>query len=224
MSNVNEKAEKFSAIKFKKLMEERGYSQRFLAEKTGVCQANISYYLNEKTIPSKKTVQVFAREFCVEYEDLMNDPELIEKKKEGAYDDILEIAKQLGNIRFDLIQKLQELNNTETNYNGLDQDFLHKIENIADLTKEEAYEIILNEQKSRKNRRNAKVRKYLIKLLLDGFLIKAPVTYMNKIIENSQNWQYIPKVMDELKKDNSLYDLKKENALKEKYAKSKENK
>lgn len=217
LKNTDERQTDFSGIKLKQIMEEKGYSQRFLAEKTNIGQSNLSYYLRGITTPSKKTVRVLANELCVDIEDLLNNPELVQQQQQGDYDDILEIAKQLGAVRFQLIQLIQGLEGDETDYNGQDQDFLHKIENIEDLTEAEALSIIKEEQAKRKKRRSVKTRKHLIQLLLNGFLIKNPYAYMQKVIEKSKNWTYIPRVAEELKKEDWLYDLKKENELKEKY-------
>ena len=223
MNNKEEREMNFSKENFKRIMEEKGYSQRYLAEKTNVSQSNLSYYSRGITNPSKKTVKVLAKELGVQPEDLLKNPESIEVAQKGEYEDILEISKELGNIRYKLIQMIQSLNLEETKYNMQDQDFLHKIENIEDLTEEEALDIIRVEQSKRKTRRICKTRKHLIQVLLNGFLIKSPYTYMQKVIEKSKDWTYIPRIAEELKTDNKLYDLNKEKEIKEEENECKKN-
>lgn len=210
MNCKDERETDFSGAKLKEMMDIKGYSQRFLSEKTNIAQSNLSYYLRGITTPSKKTVQVLANELCVDVDELLKNSDVEKEKEKGAYDDILELAKQIGDIRYKLIQMIQGLGENENDYNAEDQDFLHKIENIEELSEEEALNIIKEEQAKRKKRRNCKTRKHLIQLLLNGFLIKNPYMYILKAIEKSKNWTYIPRVAEELKKDERLYDLKKE--------------
>lgn len=128
--------------------------------------------------------------------------------KQQNISDIVQIARDLGTIRFQLIQMLQKENEKISNYDKADQDFLHKIENLEELTDEEAIALVVEEKKSRENRRSNKNRQYLIKGLLDGIIIKNPSQFIIRAVQRSKDYTYIPKVMEELKQDESLYDKK----------------
>lgn len=212
----------FSKEKLKQVMAEQGFSQSFLASMTNISQSSISYYLKGINIPSKKTVQALAKALKVNYEDLTDNGEAKELKEtpvgnnnetESEYQDILEVAQEMGTLRFKLIQMLQEAEKNENGYNAQSLDFLHGVENIEDierLTPEEALNMLKKAHIERKKRRHCKERKHLIQLLLDGFLIKNPSTYMAKVIENSKDWTYIPRVAEQLKYNNDIYDIRKE--------------
>lgn len=218
---MDNKELKFSKEKFREVMNLRGYSQNFLSKMTNLSQSAISYYLSGKMTPSKKTVQVFANELDVDYEELIDtigSVETIEtvetNKDEGSnYQDILDIAQEMGNLRYKLIQMIQETGDDENVFNAQDIDFLHEVENIEDinkLTPEEALKMLKKAHTERKKRRNCKERKHLIQLLLDGFLLKNPRMYITRVIENSKDWTYIPRVAEQLKQDDGLYDIRKE--------------
>jgi transcriptional regulator with XRE-family HTH domain len=221
MPVVVEKETNFSVEKMKKTMEELGWSQNFLAQMSGIAQSAVSYYLQGVKKPSKKTVQALAKALKVDYEDLIDTgevepitPLVEEKKSENEYQDILDVAQEMGNLRFKLIQMIQELD--EGKFNAQDIDFLHAVENIEhidNMTGEEALKMLMKAHYDRKNRRHCKERKYLIQLLLDGFLIKNPSIYITKVIERSKDWTYIPRVAEELKQDFDLYDTIKERRL-----------
>ena len=211
----------FSKEKLERIMKSQRWSQSFLAKMTNLSQSSISYYLKGTNIPSKTTVQVLAKTLQVEYEDLIDNGEVEElkeipvenKESESEYQDILEVAQEMGNLRYKLIQMVQEATNNENGYNAQSLDFLHGVENIEDiekLTPEEAFNMLKKAHIERKKRRNCKERKYLIQLLLDGFLIKNPTVYIARVIEKSKDWTYISRVAEQLKYNPDLYDLRKE--------------
>lgn len=213
----------FSKEKLKKEMTEQGWSQDFLSKMSNVPQSSISYYLRGVKNPSKKTVQALAKALKVDYEDLIDNgdveilkeiPAIKDTKSENEYQDILDVAQEMGNLRYKLIQMMKELD--EGTFNAQDLDFLHAVENIEsieDMTGEEALQMIMKAHQDRKKRRNCKERKYLIQLLLDGFLIKNPPMFITRVIEKSKDWTYIPRVAEELKQDIDLYDTIKERRL-----------
>jgi transcriptional regulator with XRE-family HTH domain len=221
MNNKELREANFNKDKFKKILSLRGYSQNHLSKMTNITQSAISYYIAGKIKPSKKTVQVFANELDVDYEELVDNVGTVEtietNKDEGSdYQDILDIAQEMGNLRYKLIQMIQETGDDENVFNAQDIDFLHKVENIEDiekLTPEEALKMLKKAHTERKKRRNCKERKHLIQLLLDGFLLKNPRIYITRVIENSKDWTYIPRVAEQLKQDDGLYDLRKEQRI-----------
>lgn len=205
----------FNKEKTKRIMQEGGWTQTHLAKMTNLTQSCLSYYLSGTTTPSKKSVQVLAKVMGVEYDDLIGEDTPAKKIESGSeYQDILDIAQEMGNLRFKLIQMIQEASNDENGYNAQSLDFLHGVENIEDierLTPEEALDMLKKAHTERKKRRNCKERKHLIQLLLDGFLIKNPTAYLAKVIENSKDWTYISRVAEQLKYDDKLYDIRKAN-------------
>ena len=119
--------------------------------------------------------------------------------------DIIEIAKQLGTIRFQLVQMIEKERSNITIYDKEDQDFLHKLENLEELTDKEAIEMFIKEKKNRENRRSYKVRYYLIQCLLESITLKNPSAFIIQTIQRSKDFTYVPRVIEELKKDPNLY-------------------
>lgn len=126
------------------------------------------------------------------------------------FGNILKLARDLGTVRFQLIQLAQKESLKMSDYDKQDQDFLHNLEFLDELTEEEAIKMVLEEKKSREKRRNVKNRHFLISALLDGILIKNPNQYVIQIIQKSKSLKYAPRVIKELQKDENLYVIKKE--------------
>ena len=122
--------------------------------------------------------------------------------------DILELARQLGALRYQLVQKIQKEYEIVGKYDKLDQDFLHKLENLDELSNEDAIKLVVQEKKNRESRRVYKVRYYLIKCLLDSMPIKNPSSFIAQAIQRSKDYQYIPRVIEELKSDEAFYTKK----------------
>ena len=54
------------------LMEERGYSQRDLAEATGLSESAISMYLNKQRIPNVRAITNIVYELGLSFDDLLD--------------------------------------------------------------------------------------------------------------------------------------------------------
>lgn len=119
--------------------------------------------------------------------------------------DIIEIAKQLGTLRFQLVQMIEKERDCINEYNKADQDFLHRIEALEELTDQEAIDMLIKEKKNRESRRNYKVRYYLIQCLLDSIILKNPSAFIIQTIQKSKDFTYVPRVIEELKQDPNLY-------------------
>lgn len=124
------------------------------------------------------------------------------KAKMPNIGDILQLARDFGSFRYGLIQALQKEQLEEEKYNKADQTFLHKLEFLEELTDEEATTMIIEEKKSREQRRNVKNRKYLIKAMLDSIKMKNPNAFIVKAIQSEGD---ILKTMEQLKQDDDLY-------------------
>ncbi len=118
--------------------------------------------------------------------------------------DIRQLAQEIGTARFQLIQMIEKERKSISEYDKYDQDFLHKLENLEELTDQEVINLVLEEKKNRESRRNNKVRYYLIQGLLDGITIKNPPAFVAQAIQRSKDFEYVPRTIQELKKDESL--------------------
>jgi len=126
------------------------------------------------------------------------------------FSDIVEVARNIGANRYQLIQMVQKENAELSKYDKADQNFLHKLENLDELTDQEAIDLVIEEKKSREGRRNNKVRRQLIQGLLNGIPMKNPSAFVAQAIQRSKNFKYIPRVIEELKQDENLYAVKEE--------------
>ena len=125
------------------------------------------------------------------------------KAKMADIGDILQLARDFGSCRYNLVQALQKEQVEEKKYNKVDQTFLHKLEFLEELTDEEATTMIIEEKKSREQRRNVKNRKHLIEAMLNSIKMKNPNAFVVQAIQSKGD---ILKTMAKLKQDDDLYD------------------
>lgn len=118
--------------------------------------------------------------------------------------DILEVARNLGTIRFQLVEMITKNSEQISKFDKEDQTFLHKLEFLEELTDEEAKEMIIAEKKSRELRRNVKNRRCLIETLLTSILVKNPNAFVVKAIQYEDDKDIYRRVA-KLKKDDNLY-------------------
>lgn len=111
------------------------------------------------------------------------------------FSDIIEISRELGAIRFKLTELLNNENKKQSFYDRQDQDFLHKLEGLEELTDAEAINMIVEEKKKREIRRGHKLRKSIIIKMLDG-IIKNPNAYVVETIKNRDNFKYRQRVKE----------------------------
>lgn len=124
--------------------------------------------------------------------------------------DILQLSREFGTLRYNLICLLQKENEQVEKFNKQDQTFLHKLEFLEELSDEDATKMIIEEKKSRELRRNTKNRKYLIEAMLNAIKMKNPNAFMIKAIQGKGD---IRKTIANLKEDESLYIKNKEEVL-----------
>lgn len=117
--------------------------------------------------------------------------------------DIVQIARTLGTVRWQLIELLTKENEAQRKFDKQDQTFLHKLEFLEELTDEEAMKLIVDEKKSRELRRNTKNRRYLIIALLQAIKIKRPDAFVTQANKAKGD---ILKTIAKLKQDDNLYD------------------
>ena len=105
----------------------------------------------------------------------------------------------MGAIIHQFIELIKKEREQLSNYDKADQDFLHRLENLEELTDQEAIDLVIKEKKNRESRRNNKVRIYLIQSLLNGITIKNPPAFIEQGIQNSKTWKYVPRINEEVK-------------------------
>lgn len=113
--------------------------------------------------------------------------------------DIKVLAREMGAIIHQFIELIKKEREQLSDHDKADQDFLHKLEGLEELTDQEAIDLVIKEKKNRESRRNNKIRIYLIQSLLNGITIKNPPAFVEQGIQNSKNWKYIPRINEEVK-------------------------
>ena len=116
--------------------------------------------------------------------------------------DILQLARDFGTLRYNLIEALRKEEEQISRFDKQDQIFLHKLEFLEELTDEQAKTMIIEEKKSRELRRTYKNRKYLIGAMLDSIKMKNPNAFVIQAIQGTGD---ILKTMEQLKQDDNLY-------------------
>ena len=199
------------AEKIKDLMKARNLSQNAFAKQTGVAQSYISYIINGKQQITEKIAKKICTALDVDisyFQEPKEEP--IEQQLESpvkndentntitvddsvVFGDIIEIAIQLTELRNKLVEKIKVDRDKDKYYNGIDQDFLHHVENLDKLSDTEAIEIILKEKESRKNRRTVKQRVFVLQNLINT--MTAPNLYQFVIngINRTKNFEYKPR-------------------------------
>lgn len=125
------------------------------------------------------------------------------------YDDIMQIALDMGNCRYRLIQLIKEEIKKEKDYNKQDDILLHKLE-FEDLSREETGEIIDQLIIDRPNRRSLKVRRQMIDWLLVYSPIKNPSAFVKAAVKGAGTTRHFDKYLEELKNDPTIFAQKKE--------------
>ena len=203
------------AEKIKDLMKARNLSQNAFAKETGVAQSYISYIINGK----QQLTEKIAKKICLALDIDMSyfkedevEEKIAEEKQESVitfpkeedksvisvddaatYRDILEIAIKITELRNQLVEKIKIDREKDKYYNGIDQDFLHHVENLDKLSDKEAIEIILKEKESRKNRRTVKNRVFFIQGMLNSMSNPNLYQFVINGIDRSKNFEYKPR-------------------------------
>jgi len=131
--------------------------------------------------------------------------------EDTGFGDIIQIAREYGAVRFKLVEKIQEINNKVIEANNKEQDLLHKLEFMEDITDEEAQDIAVSLKKNREERRINKNQQFLVKSLLDKMTLKTPEKFVRKGIEMINERKYNPKSLDELFTEDEIVETEDEN-------------
>lgn len=201
------------AEKIKDLMKARNLSQNAFAKETGVAQSYISYIINGKQQITERiakkicsALDVDISYFKSEEEEVEEpiaetvitfpkeeDPNVISSEDLEVYGDILDIAIKITELRNQLLEKIKVDREKDKYYNGIDQDFLHHVENLDKLSDKEAINIILKEKESRKNRRTVKNRVFLIQGILNTLPNPNLYQFVINGINRTKNFEYKPR-------------------------------
>lgn len=162
-----------------------------------------------KTIKNEENTKSNEIDAIQIYEEHKNENNIVYEKEiiiDEGFGDLIEIARNIGTLRYDLIQQIQKVVEKIREHDKLEQDLLHKLEFAQQLTEAEAIEISVSLKKNREARRVVKNSKDLISILLSkGLPLRSPEKYVRKAIEIVKNKQYNPRAL------NSLFEEEEEN-------------
>ena len=151
-------------------------------------------YEEKKKKASKKEQKIIIKK-----EEKKEEEKIVYTKNETSdWAELVDIAKELGKIRYKLILQITKVNEIVKECNGKEQDLLHKLEMMDKITEREASELAIKIKKNRENRRVFKNAQFLIGGLLKGLNIKNPEAFIKKGIEIISNPNYEPRVLEEL--------------------------
>lgn len=200
------------AEKIWELMKARHLSQNAFAKETGVAQSYVSYILNGKQRLTEKIAKKICAALDVDMSYFQNeeikeepveetvitfpkdeDKTTISVEDTELYGDILEIAIKITELRAQLLEKIKIDREKDKYYNGIDQDFLHHVENLDKLSDKEAIDIILKEKESRKNRRTVKNRVFFVQGMLNALPNPNLYQFVINGINRTKNYEYKPR-------------------------------
>ena len=122
-----------------------------------------------------------------------NKPQIVYSSKDRS-DNRLENG-DLGTVRFKILELLNKESKKQSLYDRQDQDFLHKLEGLEELTDTEAINMIVEEKKKREVRRSHKIRKAMLMKMVEG-IMKNPNAYVVETIKNRDNFKYKQRVKE----------------------------
>ena len=118
--------------------------------------------------------------------------------------DIRELTRQLGTIRYSLIQ-LIEKERSKMERDTKDSETLQHAFEFENLTKEEVWEKYNEIKETRTQRRATKYRYLIIKMLLDSIKIKNPDKFLVEAINGCKTERNLGDYLKELEKDKELF-------------------
>lgn len=118
----------------------------------------------------------------------------IHSAEKEDFTDVIELARKLGAIRFEIVEAIRKLNPEQSKKDKVDQLFLHDIEN--EMKKDVVYEedmlkIVRKYIENRPDRRIVKDKQEMLRHLIQG-LISNPNQYVVEFIRNRDKRQYNP--------------------------------
>ena len=115
------------------------------------------------------------------------------------FSDVIELARKLGAVRFEILEKVKECSEKQSFFDKQDEVFLHQLEEFAKKDKvyeEEILQAFKEHIDKRQNRRAVKDKEQMYRHLIQG-LISNPNAYVVEFIKNRDNRSYNPKFKEE---------------------------
>lgn len=115
--------------------------------------------------------------------------------KNEDFSDVIEIARELGAIRFKITEKIRELSPKQSFFDKQDEIFLHTIEELAKkdtVYEEDVLKVVKEYFDKRPNRRIIKDKQEMLRHLIQGF-ISNPNQYVVEFIKNRDKRKYTSK-------------------------------
>lgn len=118
--------------------------------------------------------------------------------------DLIEISRELGEIRYRLIEKIEKERENIKSFEHCDNTLVHAFE-FEELDKEEVWAKYLENKETRTKRRMSKYRYAILKAMLDNITIKNPNKFVVEAINGGKETRDFENHIEELKKDESLF-------------------
>lgn len=124
-------------------------------------------------------------------------------------DDIKELAKELGNIRYRMIKLIQKEVAKEKKFNKTNDIILHTIEfeKLTDKDWENIKKKLIND---RRERRETKIRRQMLNEILANITMKNPGKFVDVAIDGARKTRHFDEFLADLRDDESLFAKKKD--------------
>lgn len=112
--------------------------------------------------------------------------------KNEDFSDVLQLARELGAIRFKITEKIKSLSPEQSYFDKQDEIFLHSIEELTkqdEVLEEDVLKVVKGYLDKRPNRRIIKDKQAMLQHLVQG-VISNPSQYVYEFIKNRNNRQY----------------------------------
>lgn len=122
----------------------------------------------------------------------------INSVKNEDFSDIISLARELGAIRFRIIEEIKKCSPEQSRYDKEDQLFLHKIENLAkqdEIYADDVIQVVQEHIDKRQNRRFLKDKQEMLNHLIQG-CISNPSAYVSDFIKKRDNREYKPNIIE----------------------------
>ena len=118
--------------------------------------------------------------------------------KNEDFTDVIELARELGAVRFKIIEKIKSYTPDKSLSDKLDQVFLHELEELAkkdEVYSDEIIDIFKEHINMRQNRRITKDKEEMLQHLIQG-CIANPMAYVSEFIKKRDLRTYNPKIRE----------------------------
>ena len=152
--------------------------------------ANKKWYANKMKTLGEAKIKIKSENRIV----YSSTDRIINKLNNEDFSDVLEFARKLGAIRFEITEEIKKLQQKQSPFDIQDEIFLHKLEDFAkqdELHEDEVITAVREHINKRQNRRMIKDKEIMYKHLIQG-LISNPNAYVVDFIKNRDNRTYNP--------------------------------